>query len=45
MMDIAAQATKGVHLPTRKRTRLEIVDTFKRELTKIRDRLHVSYLP
>ena len=42
MIDIAARATKGVKIPNRKQTRDEIINTFKRNLSKLRDRLNVS---
>ncbi len=42
MIDIAARATEGVNIPNRKATRREIIDMFKRNLTKLRTRLNVS---
>lgn len=42
MIDIAARTTNGVKHLTRKMTRQQIMDTFKRSLTKIQDRVNVS---
>ncbi|KAL1939214.1 hypothetical protein VTO73DRAFT_10255 [Trametes versicolor] len=40
MIDIAARATDGVRVPNRKQTRRAIIETFKRNLTKLRERLN-----
>lgn len=44
MIDIAARATDGVRVPNRKQTRRAIIETFKRNLTKLRERLNVQYV-
>ncbi|KAI1792038.1 hypothetical protein LXA43DRAFT_888178, partial [Ganoderma leucocontextum] len=41
MIDIAARATEGVTIPNRKQTRKAIIDLFKANLTKLRERLNV----
>ncbi|KAI0713035.1 hypothetical protein C8T65DRAFT_574198, partial [Cerioporus squamosus] len=41
MIDIAARATEGVKIPNCKATQREIIDMFKRNLTKLRNRLNV----
>ncbi|KAI0686300.1 hypothetical protein C8T65DRAFT_525276, partial [Cerioporus squamosus] len=41
MIDIAARATEGVKIPNCKTTRREIINMFKCNLTKLRDRLQV----
>ena len=42
MIDIAARATKGVKIPNRAQTRSEIIKLFKRNMTRLRERLNVS---
>lgn len=44
MIDIAARATEGVKIPNRKQTRREIIDMFKRNMTKLRKRLNVEHV-
>ena len=41
MINIAARATNGVKIPDRRQTRQAIIDTFKRQLVALRDRLNV----
>jgi hypothetical protein len=41
MIHIAARATNGVKIPDRRQTRQAIIDTFKEQLTSLRDRLNV----
>ncbi|KAH7903418.1 hypothetical protein BJ138DRAFT_1020674, partial [Hygrophoropsis aurantiaca] len=43
MIDIAAHATNGVKISTRKQTRQAIIDTFKQQLTNIRNKLLVGF--
>lgn len=42
MIDIAARATDGVKIPNRKQTRREIINLFKKNMTRLRDKLNVS---
>jgi len=42
MIDIAARATNGVTIPNRKVTREEIMNMFKNQLTRLKERLNVS---
>lgn len=44
MIDIAARATEGVKIPNRKQTRREIIDMFKCNMTKLRERLNVEHV-
>ncbi|KZP20667.1 hypothetical protein FIBSPDRAFT_742018, partial [Athelia psychrophila] len=44
MIDVAARAVNGVIIPNRKATREEIIDLFKRQLTKLKERLTVCLL-
>ncbi|KAH7924808.1 hypothetical protein BV22DRAFT_1012537, partial [Leucogyrophana mollusca] len=41
MIDIASRATNGVIVPNRNATRREIMDMFKRQMTKLKERLNV----
>jgi hypothetical protein len=41
MIAIAAWATNGVIIPNRKATRAEIIQLFKDQLTKLKERLNV----
>jgi hypothetical protein len=41
MIDIAARATNGVTVPSRKVTRQEIIDMFKTQMTNLKERLNV----
>lgn len=41
MIHIAARATNGVKIPNRRQTREAIIDTFKRQLTALREKLNV----
>ena len=43
MIDIAARSTQGVKIPNREQTRQEIINTFNRNLTKLRERLNVRH--
>lgn len=42
MIDIASRATKGVVVPNRKATQAEIIDIFKKQMTRLRKHLNVS---
>jgi hypothetical protein len=42
MINIAARATNGVIIPDRKVTREEIIEMFKKQMTALKERLHVS---
>ena len=42
MIDIAACATNGVTIPNRKATREEIMNMFRNQLTRLKERLNVS---
>lgn len=42
MIDVASRAVHGVHVPNRKATRAEIMDLFKKQMTKLKERLNVS---
>ncbi|KAF9031027.1 hypothetical protein BJ165DRAFT_1339297 [Panaeolus papilionaceus] len=41
MINLAARATKGVQLPSRKQTRAEILRMFKEQMTALSERLNV----
>jgi hypothetical protein len=43
MIDIASRATNGVNMPDRKATRHEIMELFKLQMTKLKERLNVCY--
>ncbi|KAG2113946.1 uncharacterized protein F5147DRAFT_744119 [Suillus discolor] len=43
MIDVAARATNGVILPNRNATRREIMDLFKKQMSKLKERLNVSF--
>lgn len=45
MINIAARATNGVKIPDRRQTRQAIIDTFKRQLAALCDRLNVRKIP
>ena len=42
MVNIAARATRGVKLPSRKQTRKEIIRTFKEQMKALKERLNMS---
>ncbi|KZP09480.1 hypothetical protein FIBSPDRAFT_759939, partial [Athelia psychrophila] len=44
MIDVAARAVNGVVIPNRKATRAEIIDLFKCQLTRLKERLTVCLL-
>ena len=44
MIGIASRATTGVSVPNRKATRHEIMELFKLQMTKLKERLNVCYL-
>src|SRR5437879_2187941 len=44
MVNIAARATRGVNLPSRKQTRNEIIRMFKEQMKALKERLNVSSL-
>jgi hypothetical protein len=41
MIDIASRAEDGVRIPGRKATRIEIIDTFKRQMAHLKEKLNV----
>ncbi|KAI0757827.1 hypothetical protein C8Q80DRAFT_1090595 [Daedaleopsis nitida] len=43
MIHIAARSTEGVRIPNRKQTRAAIIDLFKKNLLKLRERLNVCW--
>ena len=45
MIHIAARATNGVKIPDRHQTRQAIIETFKQQMTSLRDRLNVREYP
>lgn len=45
MLDVAARATKGIKLPTRKATRNAIVRAFHENIKALREELSVSFFP
>lgn len=42
MINIAARSTEGVHIPGRKATRTEIINLFKQQLSRLKEKLNVS---
>ena len=44
MIDVAARATWGVEIPSRKATRAYIISLFKKNLANLRDRINVNHL-
>ena len=42
MIHIASRATRGVQIPNRKQTRVEIIMLFKAQMNKLKERLNVS---
>jgi hypothetical protein len=44
MIDVASHATSGVSVPNRKATRREIMDSFKKQMSKLKERLNVCIL-
>jgi len=42
MLDIASRAANGVTIPNRKITREEIMNMFKSQLTRLKERLNVG---
>ena len=42
MISVASCATKGAKIPNRKQSRDEIISTFKKQMTALKDRLNVS---
>jgi hypothetical protein len=41
MIDVAARATDGVQIPGRKATRTEIMNLFKEQMSRLKERLNV----
>ncbi|KAH9019408.1 hypothetical protein EDB84DRAFT_1275822, partial [Lactarius hengduanensis] len=44
MLDIASRASKGITLPSPKKTRTRIIHMFKQKMYLLRDRLNVSFV-
>ncbi|KAH7902998.1 hypothetical protein BJ138DRAFT_1021270 [Hygrophoropsis aurantiaca] len=42
MIDVASRATNGVKIPNRKATRDEIMNMFKKQMTRLKDKLNVG---
>jgi hypothetical protein len=44
MIDVASRATNGVNIPNRKATREEILDMFKNQMSRLKERLNVCQI-
>lgn len=42
MIEVAARATNGVQIPSRKQTRAQIIRTFKDQMKALKERFNVS---
>ena len=44
MIEVASRATNGVNIPNRKCTREEILDMFKNQMSRLKERLNVRQI-